>query len=79
MRRGIRNAIRFSNEAKQTLQLIQVDVVHIIEHGHIASNRIQLQCLLHAMLLAASKQEQFIHRIVVHDVGVNVQQLQSEI
>lgn len=64
-----------SYEAKQMLQMVQPYVVHVVEHGNVACNGIQLECLLHALLLAATKDDQLVHGIVAHDVGVDVEQL----
>lgn len=58
------------------LQMVQPYVVHVVEHGNIACDGIQLECLLHAVLLAATKDDQLVHGIVAHDVRVDVEQLQ---
>lgn len=60
------------------LQVVQPYVVHVVEHGNFACDGIQFECLLHAMLLVASKDHQLMHCIVAHDVCVDVEELQSQ-
>lgn len=59
------------------LQLLQVHVVHVVEHGDVARDRIQLERLLQAVLLAAPEGEHLLHGIVVDDLCVNVEQLKA--